>query len=311
MTTRRPILLRDLRPQRRPAAARRAARDVVRQGDHEAVGRPVRRRRARSRPRRPRRRASSTRRNVDEAQRLHGRTYRRALGSITDLAAARPRADRPGRATTRPGPSARRRDRRRDRPARSPAVKQAANAPYDGRYVFAGTRHDTPPVRPTTADRRRVDTYGDDGNAIAARDRPGRRRRRSTLARRRASSAAARRPSGNGLLRTCATSPTHLRRHAADTEALRNGDLKALERTSTTLARRAPGSARARTALDAADARLAQHRGDRPPRCSPNTEDADMAEAILDLSTQQAVYQAALRRRRAHHADVAAGLPRT
>src|SRR3954469_18564073 len=171
-------------------------------------------------------------------------------------------------------------------------MKQEANATYDGRYVLGGNRTNVRPYDSTTtktdpavpvndgyagdtANQLReigpnvtiaVNVHGDEVLGGA----PG--------------------SSGNmlGVLRDIAT---HLR--AGDTTALGTTDLKAIQgQIDNTLAVRARVGA-SMNRLETASSRLAEMEESTMSMLS-NTEDADMAETLVNFSTQQAVYQSAL-----------------
>ncbi|HET7574130.1 MAG TPA: flagellin, partial [Solirubrobacterales bacterium] len=102
-------------------------------------------------------------------------------------------------------------------------------------------------------------------------------------------------PGDTGLLRTLRDISDHLKNSTpADTEALRNTDLKALERNldEINVARAGVGATVAR--LDAADARLASGE-ETATKLLSETEDVDFAQATIALSSQQTIYEAALR----------------
>jgi len=99
----------------------------------------------------------------------------------------------------------------------------------------------------------------------------------------------------NKLLDNLRDIADHLRSNATvDRDALRNGDLKNLSDNLDTLnsARATLGATQAR--LDSAKSRLADVETTTTQLLS-ETEDTDLAKAILDLTNQQNVYQAALR----------------
>jgi flagellar hook-associated protein 3 FlgL len=171
-------------------------------------------------------------------------------------------------------------------------MKQEANATYDGRYVLGGNRTNVRPYDSTTtktdplvpandgyagdtANQLReigpsvtigVNVHGDEvlGGAPGA--------------------------TGDmlGVLRNIAT---HLR--AGDTAALGTTDLKAMQdQIDNTLAVRARVGA-GMNRLETASSRLSEMEESATSMLS-NTEDADMAETLVNFSTQQAVYQSAL-----------------
>jgi flagellar hook-associated protein 3 FlgL len=171
-------------------------------------------------------------------------------------------------------------------------VKQEANATYDGRYVLAGSRTNTKPydstLQTTAAGTTPNDSYVGDAASQLREIGPG-----VTLAVNvHGDEILGGTPgaSGNmlGVLRDIAT---HLR--AGDTQSLGNDDLKALDgQIDNVLAVRARVGA-GMNRLETASARLAQTEESATSMLS-DTEDADMAKALTDFSTQQAVYQSAL-----------------
>lgn len=163
-------------------------------------------------------------------------------------------------------------------------AKSAANASYGGRYVLSGTMTDTPPYL-TGA----VDTWqGDSGGQVFRQIGPGvsipiNVRGEDIL--------------GNGgadgkLLSTLRTVATDLR--AGNVTALQTTDVTALSTNleDVTSARGVVGALTNR--LESASARLAQVEESTTGLLS-ETEDTDVAKALIDLSTQQSVYQAALK----------------
>jgi flagellar hook-associated protein 3 FlgL len=80
---------------------------------------------------------------------------------------------------------------------------------------------------------------------------------------------------------------------SGNTDAVRTTDLQALDRSATAVvdARAATGATQNR--VDAAKARLADVQSAATKLLS-DTEDVDMAQAIMSLSTQRSAYQAAL-----------------
>ncbi len=161
-------------------------------------------------------------------------------------------------------------------------AKSAANSSYGGRYVLAGTDTDDPPYTPGGAD-----TYGGDTAAIARQIGPG-------------VAVQINIPGvdvlGNGTADTKLL--TTLRTLAAD---LRSGNLAGIRGPAlnnlqsnledVTSARGIVGALATR--LEAAEARLAQVEESTTSLLSEN-EDTDIAKAMIDLTTQQSVYQAAL-----------------
>jgi flagellar hook-associated protein 3 FlgL len=167
------------------------------------------------------------------------------------------------------------------------SVKQAANTSYGGRFVFSGAKTSTRPYDPG------ADVYNGDGAAMAREIGPSVSIQVNVTA---GSFLGDGQAANDGkLLDTLRDIAQHLRGGtAADANALRSADLKGLDANLDTL-----GSVRASVGattnrLQAADARLAQLE-ESTSKLLSNTEDADMAKTMIDFSTQQSIYQAALR----------------
>ena len=161
-------------------------------------------------------------------------------------------------------------------------AKSAANASYGGRYVLAGQDTDDPPYAPGA-----VDAYGGDTAAIARQIGPGVAVQINV-------------PGvqvlGNGgadgkLLSTLRGVAADLR--SGNVAGLRGPALNAFTSNleDVTSARGVIGALSTR--LESAEARLAQVEESTSALLSAN-EDTDIAKAIIDLNTQQSVYQAAL-----------------
>jgi flagellar hook-associated protein 3 FlgL len=161
-------------------------------------------------------------------------------------------------------------------------AKSAANSSYGGRYVFGGQDTDDPPYTPGA-----VDTYDGDTALIARQIGPG-------------VSVQINVPGvnilGNGtadtkLLRTLRTLAADLR--SGNLPGLRGPALNNLQTNleDVTSARGIVGALSTR--LESAEARLAQVEESTVSLLSEN-EDTDIAKAMIDLTTQQSVYQAAL-----------------
>jgi flagellar hook-associated protein 3 FlgL len=162
-------------------------------------------------------------------------------------------------------------------------AKSAANASYGGRYVFTGT--DTAgPAYLTGA----VDTYQGDAGTIARQIGPGVSVRINTLA----SDVLGNGGADQKLLSTLRTISSDLR--TSNLTSLRGAALNALETNleDVTSARGVNGALTTR--LESAKERLAQVQESTTSLLS-KTEDTDVAKALIDLTTQQSVYQAALK----------------
>ena len=159
-------------------------------------------------------------------------------------------------------------------------VKQNANATYAGRYVFAGTASDQPPY--VEAD----DLYHGSAAAVQRQVGPGVAMDiglgGDTFL-------------GNGadgkLLQVLRDTSAHLK--ANDGVAIR-GDIKLLEdKADEVLGVRALNGAK-QNRLEAALTRLTEVEGATLQQLS-DTEDVDIAKAMIDFTSQQAAYQAALK----------------
>jgi len=169
------------------------------------------------------------------------------------------------------------------------AVKDSANASYQGTYVFAGAATTTSPYTNATGDA----YQGDAAGVIARTVGPG----VSVQINTRASDlfGSGQTPGDGKLLDNLRDIADHLRSGTtADRNALRNGDLKALSDNHDELnkSRATLGATQAR--LDAAKSRLADVETTTTSLLA-TTEDTDLAKAILELTNHQNVYQAALR----------------
>jgi flagellar hook-associated protein 3 FlgL len=161
------------------------------------------------------------------------------------------------------------------------ALKGEANAQYAGRYVFSGTKTQTPPYVAGGAD-----TYNGDNGTI-----------------KRAIGAGVTIPVNatgpnvigdgtTGLIKDLRTIAADLR--AGNTAALQGTDIKAIDAAhDQLLTQRAAVGARA-SRLEAAGARL-QQVAETQNKILSDTEDADMAKTMVDYSMQSSVYQAALK----------------
>jgi flagellar hook-associated protein 3 FlgL len=161
------------------------------------------------------------------------------------------------------------------------SIKTDANSQYGGRYIFSGSATLTQPYQMGA-----TDNYSGNPEVIKREIGPG-------------VQIDLNQPGQNiigdnngGLLSTLRTILTDLQ--SGNTAALGNGDLQALDTANDTVinARSVVGALTNR--LDTADSRLQQLQQASTSQLS-DTEDADMAKTLVDFSTQQAVYQSALR----------------
>jgi flagellar hook-associated protein 3 FlgL len=167
------------------------------------------------------------------------------------------------------------------------AVKGEANASYGGRYVFSGTATSTRPYAVGGAD-----VYAGNTAAVAREIGPGVAVQVNVVGQTLLGDGQA--ANDGKLLDTLRDIAQHLRGGTvADANALRNGDLKALDTNldALTQARATVGATTNR--LEAADSRLSQTE-ESAMKLLSDVEDADMAQTLIDFSMQQNVYQSAL-----------------
>ena len=174
------------------------------------------------------------------------------------------------------------------------AVKQSANASYQGTYVFAGAATTTAPYSIAPG----VDGFQADQTGVVARTiGPGVSVQINTNANALLGSG---NPSGPGsgdgkLIATLRDIAAHLRSNVpADRDALRNGDLAALSNSLDAVSQSRATVGAVMSRLDSAKTRLASIE-DTTTSLLSETEDTDLTKAILDLTNQQNAYQAALR----------------
>jgi flagellar hook-associated protein 3 FlgL len=166
-------------------------------------------------------------------------------------------------------------------------VKQEASAAYGGRYIFSGTRTDVRPYAPGS------DAYQGDGVTIAREIGPGVSIGVNVIASDILGDGQA--AADGRLLDTLRGIADHLRGGTpADADALRSSDLRALDTNLDALSRLRATVGTTTTRLATAADRLSQLE-ESTTKLLSDVEDADMAKAMLDYSTQQTVYQAALR----------------
>jgi len=163
-------------------------------------------------------------------------------------------------------------------------AKASGNATFDGQYIFAGQKTDTAPYDPDGAD-----TYNGDTGSIVRTIGPG------VSVQLNGSMGSVLGNGGDGkALQVLRDIATHLRGGtAADTNALRTSDLSAIDASmadvSTARAEAGALSNRLTTAINLFFDLQAS-----TEKVRSGVEYVDLAEAISTLSSQQAVYQAAL-----------------
>jgi len=158
-------------------------------------------------------------------------------------------------------------------------LKTTLNGAYDGRYIFSGTATDTPPYDLTSAT---PDAYQGDANPVVRQIGPG----VSVQVNVSADDVLA------GLLPALRAISTHLQSN--DGASLQTTDLQALDAGLDTLttARSQVGAVTNR--VDAAGQRL-DDLHDVTTTYLSNTEDADLPQALTDLSAQQNALSSALK----------------
>jgi flagellar hook-associated protein 3 FlgL len=164
------------------------------------------------------------------------------------------------------------------------AVKDTANARYDGRSLFSGTATATEPYGTAS------DAYLGDGGDVVRSIGPG----VSLIVNARGSDMLGDGTDGK-LLNTLRDISAHLRGGTpADMAALAGGDVVAMDRSIQTVLNVQAQVGSTGSRLASANERLAEiEEGVRG--LLSKTEDADMAATMIDYSMQQSVYQSALR----------------
>jgi flagellar hook-associated protein 3 FlgL len=158
-------------------------------------------------------------------------------------------------------------------------LKTTLNGAYDGRYIFSGTATDTPPYDLTSAT---PDAYQGDANPVVRQIGPGVSVQVNVTAD----------DVLSGLLPALRAISTHLQSN--DAASLQTTDLQALDAGLDTLttARSQVGAVTNR--VDAAGQRL-DDLHDVTTTYLSNTEDADLPQALTDLSAQQNALSSALK----------------
>jgi flagellar hook-associated protein 3 FlgL len=166
------------------------------------------------------------------------------------------------------------------------SAKDAANAKFGGQYVLSGTATTTPPYAPGS------DAYAGDGAAVIREIGPGVTVRINQTG---STILGSGQGAGDGLLLDALRDVAdHLRGGtAADVQALRTTDLQALETNLDTISQARATNGALASRLEAASVRLDDLELAGTTRLS-QIEDVDVAKAILDLSSRQTAYQAAM-----------------
>jgi flagellar hook-associated protein 3 FlgL len=156
-------------------------------------------------------------------------------------------------------------------------AKSTLNSAYDGRYVFSGTKTDTPPYSAATGD-----AYQGDAAPVVRQIGPGVSVQVNVT--------------GDdvlsGLLPALRTLSSHLASN--DIAALGTSDLKAIDAGFDNLSAKRGAIGAITNRVDAAGTRL-DDTADITTAFLSKTEDADLPQALTDLSAQQTALQAALR----------------
>jgi flagellar hook-associated protein 3 FlgL len=163
-------------------------------------------------------------------------------------------------------------------------AKTSGNATYDGEFIFSGQKTTTAPYDPDGAD-----TYAGDAGAIVRTIGPG------VSVRLNATGGSVLGDGTDGkALQVLRDIATHLRGGtAADANALRTTDLAAIDASMADVSTARAEAGALTNRLTAANNRLLDLQAS-TEKVRSDVEYVDLAEAISNLSSQQAVYQAAL-----------------
>jgi flagellar hook-associated protein 3 FlgL len=167
-------------------------------------------------------------------------------------------------------------------------IKQEANTKYAGQFVFGGTANSSAPYQAGA-----LDTYAGNSGAVMRQIGPGATVQINT-------DISALLGSGQGaadgkLLNTLRDIAQHLRGGTtADADALRTTDLQHLDANLDTLSQIEAGVGATANRLTLASSRV-QDLQSGSTKLLSQTQDVDFAHAVIDYSTEQASYTAALR----------------
>lgn len=163
-------------------------------------------------------------------------------------------------------------------------AKASGNATFDGQYIFAGQKTDTAPYDPDGAD-----TYNGDTGSIIRTIGPG-----VSVQLNGSMGSVLGNGSDGKALQVLRDIATHLRGGtAADTNALRTTDLAAIDASMADVSTARAEAGALSNRLTTAANRLTDLQAS-TEKVRSGVEYVDLAEAISQLSSQQAVYQAAL-----------------
>ena len=165
-------------------------------------------------------------------------------------------------------------------------MKGDANAQVAGTYVLSGTKSDTAPYTVNGAD-----TYNGNAGAVYRQIGPGVAVQINTIGSQVLGSGVS---GDGGLIGVLRDISQHLRGGTtADANALRTTDLQNLDSSMDTLTSAIAVVGATSNRLTTAASRLSELEGSTTSLLS-DTQDADMAQTMIDFSTQQSVYQSAL-----------------
>jgi flagellar hook-associated protein 3 FlgL len=163
-------------------------------------------------------------------------------------------------------------------------AKASGNATFDGQYIFAGQKTDTAPYDPDGAD-----TYNGDAGSIVRTIGPG-----VSVQLNGSMGSVLGNGSDGKALQVLRDIAAHLRGGtAADTNALRTSDLSAIDASMADVSTARAEAGALSNRLTTATNRLTDLQTS-TEKVRSGVEYVDLAEAISTLSSQQAVYQAAL-----------------
>jgi flagellar hook-associated protein 3 FlgL len=162
------------------------------------------------------------------------------------------------------------------------SLKAEGNTQYSGRYVFSGTQTLTQPYQVGSTN----DSYAGNTGTVTREIGQGVQVAVNTPG------SAIFGDGTTGLIATLRQISTDLR--ANNGTALQNGDLTALDAASTSISSQQATVGALSNRLTSATSRLQQLQQATTQQLS-NVQDADIAQTMIDFSTQQAVYQAALK----------------
>ena len=168
-------------------------------------------------------------------------------------------------------------------------TKSAANATYGGRYVMAGSDTDAPPYAMGASD-----AYGGNNDPLARRIGPGVSLQINVTADTILGEGNFTDPADTGLLASLRKLSYDLSNAAGTPADIGTDDIRRLDANLKAITSLRGNVGALANRIDAAGQRLAQSEEATTSLLS-QAEDTDVAKALIDLTTQQSVYQAALR----------------